>query len=135
LWSFGIFFGYLAYFVVIWYIFWLSGIFCGHLVYCLAIWHILWSFGIFSPGLVCFTEKNLATLVRGRPGGDKGCAIIAFYEQAFALPKPRSRCYDRHFFRIFFSENILKIITSVPGANSAGFTSPTKVHVQNSRAG
>jgi hypothetical protein len=33
----------------------------GHLVYFIVIWYILGSFGIF---LVCFTKKNLATLIR-----------------------------------------------------------------------
>jgi hypothetical protein len=27
------------------------------------IWNILWNFGIFCGNLVCFTEKNLSTLV------------------------------------------------------------------------
>jgi hypothetical protein len=44
-------------------------IFYGHLVYFAAIWYsflpfgILWLFGTFSPGLVCCTKKNLATLI------------------------------------------------------------------------
>jgi hypothetical protein len=47
-------------------------IFYGHFVYFTAKWDILWSFGsfsgqlvYFSPFLVCFTRKNLATLVGG----------------------------------------------------------------------
>jgi hypothetical protein len=53
--TFGLFYGYLLYFVVIWYI-------CGHLVYFEAIWYILWSFGIFLghlflPVLVYCTKK------------------------------------------------------------------------------
>jgi hypothetical protein len=41
----------------------------GHLVYFTAIWYISWPLGIFSgylvifPVLVCYTKKNLATLV------------------------------------------------------------------------
>jgi hypothetical protein len=52
-----------AIFVAIWSILRPFGIFCGHLVYFVAIWYILWLFGIFFPVLVCFTNKNLATLV------------------------------------------------------------------------
>jgi hypothetical protein len=33
------------------------------LVYFMAIWYILWLFGIFFPVLVCWTNKNLATLL------------------------------------------------------------------------
>jgi hypothetical protein len=64
MWSFGIFYGHLIYFMVIvyfmaiWYVLWSSGIYYSHLVYV----PILWSFGIFSPVLVCCTKKNLATL-------------------------------------------------------------------------
>jgi hypothetical protein len=47
-WLFGIFFGYLVYFVAIWYIF-------GYLVYFVAIWYILWLFGIFFGYLVYFS--------------------------------------------------------------------------------
>jgi hypothetical protein len=35
--------------MVIWYILWSFGIFYGHLVYFMVIWYILWSFGIFFP--------------------------------------------------------------------------------------
>jgi hypothetical protein len=62
LWLFGIFFGYLVYFVVIWYILWLFGIFCGYSVYFVVIWYILWLLGIFFPVLVGSIKKNLATL-------------------------------------------------------------------------
>jgi hypothetical protein len=57
--QFGIFYGYLVYFMVIWYIMWLFGIFYGHLVYYVVIW------SIFSV-LVCCSKKNLATLPRSR---------------------------------------------------------------------
>jgi hypothetical protein len=40
-----------------------KGICFGHLVHLVVIWYIWWSFGIFLPGLVCCTEKNLATLI------------------------------------------------------------------------
>jgi hypothetical protein len=43
--------------MVIWYILWLFGIFCGYLVYFMVIWYI------FSV-LACCTSQNLATLVR-----------------------------------------------------------------------
>jgi hypothetical protein len=43
--------------VVIWNILLPCGIFYGNMVN-------LWSFGIVLPVLVCFTEKNLATLLR-----------------------------------------------------------------------
>jgi hypothetical protein len=33
--------------VDIWYILWIFGIFCGYLVYFVDIWYILWIFGIF----------------------------------------------------------------------------------------
>jgi hypothetical protein len=46
LWSFGVFYGHLVYFVVIWCILWSFGVFGGHLVYFMVIWCILWSFGI-----------------------------------------------------------------------------------------
>jgi hypothetical protein len=75
LWSFGIFYSHLVYFVAIWHILWSFGIFYSHLVYFVAIWHILWSFGIFYGHLayfvaiwyiftvlVCCIKKNLATL-------------------------------------------------------------------------
>jgi hypothetical protein len=38
---FGIFYGHVVYFVVIWYILWPCGIFCSHLVYFMAMWYIL----------------------------------------------------------------------------------------------
>jgi hypothetical protein len=41
LWSFGIFYGHLAYVIVIWYILWSFGIFYGHLAYFTVIWHML----------------------------------------------------------------------------------------------
>jgi hypothetical protein len=41
LWPFGIFFGHLVYFLVIWFIFWSFG------MYIFVIWYISWSFGIF----------------------------------------------------------------------------------------
>jgi hypothetical protein len=53
---FGIFYVYLVYFTPIWYILCLFGIINGHLVYFMAVWYI------FSV-LVCFTKKNLATLL------------------------------------------------------------------------
>jgi hypothetical protein len=42
------------------------GIFYSHLVCFMAIWYILWPFLIIwynCPGLVCYTKKNLATLL------------------------------------------------------------------------
>jgi hypothetical protein len=73
----------LVYFIAIWYILCPFGIFCVHLVYFVSIWYILWPMGIFSwplgifngylvyfkyigiflPFLVCYTEKNMATLI------------------------------------------------------------------------
>jgi hypothetical protein len=47
------------------------GIFFAHLEYLTAIWYILWSFGIHSPVLVCFSKKNLATLVSLLPKSDE----------------------------------------------------------------
>jgi hypothetical protein len=38
------------------------GLFYCHLVYFMTIWYILWSFGYVFPALVCFANKNLATL-------------------------------------------------------------------------
>jgi hypothetical protein len=57
-----VFYSHLVCFMVIWYIF-------GNLVYFLVIWQIFWLFGIFSgylayfSVLVCYSMKNLATLV------------------------------------------------------------------------
>jgi hypothetical protein len=88
LWPFGILYGHLVYFMAIWYILCPFGMFyfhlvhffpfwyvapikiwqpcpnpCyGHLVYFVAIWYTLCPFGTFLPGLVCCTNKNLATL-------------------------------------------------------------------------
>jgi hypothetical protein len=59
----GIFYGYLEYFTEVGYTLWPFGVCCGHLVYVIAIWYILWSLGIFFLALVCFTKKNLATLL------------------------------------------------------------------------
>jgi hypothetical protein len=42
---------------------WQFCLFYGQMVCFMAIWHILWWFGIFFPVLVCYTEKNLATLL------------------------------------------------------------------------
>jgi hypothetical protein len=56
-WPFGIFCGYLVYFVVTWYILWLFGILCGYLVYFVVIWYILWLFGIFYV-IWCFPHLN-----------------------------------------------------------------------------
>jgi hypothetical protein len=39
------------------------GIFYGNLVSFIVIWYILWSFGILFSVVVCCTEKNLATLI------------------------------------------------------------------------
>jgi hypothetical protein len=53
-------------------ILWTFGLFYGHLVYFTVIWSILRSFGIFYgyfvyfSVLVCFTKKNLANLSGGR---------------------------------------------------------------------
>jgi hypothetical protein len=60
--------------MVIWNILWSFGIFYGHLEYFMVIWNILWSFGIFychlemlrgifSLVLVYCVKKNLATLI------------------------------------------------------------------------
>jgi hypothetical protein len=38
------------------------GLFYGYLVYFVALWYILWLFGIYFPVMVCCTTKNLATL-------------------------------------------------------------------------
>jgi hypothetical protein len=38
-------------------------IFYGYLEYFMAIWYIFGKFGVFSPILVCCVKKNLATLV------------------------------------------------------------------------
>jgi hypothetical protein len=54
LWTFGIFYGHLVYFMDIWYILWTFGIFYGHLVYFMDIWYILWTFGIFCGNVVYF---------------------------------------------------------------------------------
>jgi hypothetical protein len=51
----GIFYGYLVYFMAIWYSLWPSGIFCGFLVYFKVIWYIL-------PVLVSCSKTNPATL-------------------------------------------------------------------------
>jgi hypothetical protein len=40
-------------------ILWPFSLFYGYLVYFMAIWYILWEFGVFFP---CFGKKNLATL-------------------------------------------------------------------------
>jgi hypothetical protein len=45
-----------------WYISSPFGSIFGHWVYLVAIWYILWLSGILYPILVCFAEKNLATL-------------------------------------------------------------------------
>jgi hypothetical protein len=54
LWSFGIFYGRLVYFMVIWYILWSFGIFYGHLVHFMFIGYILWSCVIFNGHWVYF---------------------------------------------------------------------------------
>jgi hypothetical protein len=52
--------------VQFWYTyFWPFGVFSGYLVYFMPIWYILWSFGTFFHVLVCCTKKNLATLPWG----------------------------------------------------------------------
>jgi hypothetical protein len=45
-----------------WYILWPFGIFYGYLGYFMTIWYIFCSFGTFCPVLVLCTNKNLATL-------------------------------------------------------------------------
>jgi hypothetical protein len=67
LWTFGIFYGPLVYFMDLWYILWTFGIFYGPLVYFTAIWYILRTFGIFYGPLVpmfygMLYQENLATL-------------------------------------------------------------------------
>jgi hypothetical protein len=58
LWTFGIFYGHLVYFMDIWYILWTFGIFYGHLVYLMDIWYILCAFGIFNGRFgMLFQEK------------------------------------------------------------------------------
>jgi hypothetical protein len=42
---------------------WTFGIFYSQLLYFMAIWYILWLFGIYFPVLVCCIEKNLETLI------------------------------------------------------------------------
>jgi hypothetical protein len=44
--DFGIFYGHLVYFMVIWYILWSYGLFCGNLVHFLVIWFIFSRLGI-----------------------------------------------------------------------------------------
>jgi hypothetical protein len=71
-----IFFGHLEYFTTLLYILWSYGIFFGDLVYFLEVWYtyfvdvwyFLCRFGIFILGLVCYTKKNVATLVSGLRG-------------------------------------------------------------------
>jgi hypothetical protein len=58
LWSFGLFYGRLAYL-------WQFGLFYGNFVYFMAIWYIFWLFGIFNGHVVYFSQmhqKILATL-------------------------------------------------------------------------
>jgi hypothetical protein len=67
----------------------------GHLVYFVAIWNILLSFGIFFPVFVCFTKKNLATLLKSsemlaydEQGGQIGCffalsVVVNFWDFFF----------------------------------------------------
>jgi hypothetical protein len=52
LWTFGLFYNHLVYFMDIWYILWTFGMFYGHLVYLMDIWSILWMFGML------FQEKS-----------------------------------------------------------------------------
>jgi hypothetical protein len=54
LWSFGLFCGYLVYFVVLCYILWSFGLFCGHLVYFVVIRYILLLFVTFCGHLLHF---------------------------------------------------------------------------------
>jgi hypothetical protein len=49
------------------YILWSFGIFYRHLGYFMTIWYILCSFGTFFPVLVSYIKKNLATLVERAP--------------------------------------------------------------------
>jgi hypothetical protein len=64
---FGIFCGYLVYFVVIWYILWLVGI---HILWLVGI-HILWLFGIFSGYLVYFSRFGVLHQEKsGNPAGN-----------------------------------------------------------------
>jgi hypothetical protein len=62
-----------------WNILWPFGIFTyGYLVYFMTIWYILCSFGTFVPDLVSCTKKNLATLFWSSCGlvYPLGCCII-----------------------------------------------------------
>jgi hypothetical protein len=48
-------------------ILWQFGLFYGYLVYFVAIWSILWLFGVhIFPVLECGAKKNLPTLVKNR---------------------------------------------------------------------
>jgi hypothetical protein len=42
-----------------------------------AVWCILWLFGVFYPVLVCFTNKNLATLI--------GIPLYSFFRALFPI--------------------------------------------------
>jgi hypothetical protein len=55
LWPFGAVYGHLVQFMAIWCSLWPFGAVYGHLVQFAAIWYIF-------PFLVCFANKNLATL-------------------------------------------------------------------------
>jgi hypothetical protein len=47
------------------------GVLYGHLQYFMAIWYIFWLFGVFCPVLVCWSKKNLATLLAKKNRGLK----------------------------------------------------------------
>jgi hypothetical protein len=65
----GIFYGHMAYFMVIWHILWSYGIFSGLMKYFMDIWHILWTFGIFSGPLVFFSSFGILYQEKsGNPG-------------------------------------------------------------------
>jgi hypothetical protein len=46
---------------------WTIGLFYNHLVYFMDIWYISWSFGMIFPILVCCTKKNLAMSSKKAP--------------------------------------------------------------------
>jgi hypothetical protein len=66
-----------------WYILWPFGIFYGRLEYFPDFWYILSRFNTYYPVLVCFTKKNLTTLLLGYSVAWRVLGILSIMSPAY----------------------------------------------------
>jgi hypothetical protein len=63
----------------IWYTLWTFGILYGHLVYFMDMWYILWTFGIFCGNFVHF--KHIGMLYHEKAGNP----VVNYFKQGYQI--------------------------------------------------